>query len=399
MPIQYVMTKGLVPVKVWCPVETVESEALDQLENISKLPFVFNHVAVMPDVHVGKGATVGSVVPTEDAIIPSAVGVDIGCGMMAYKTNLKADAIVSDGKDLRKDIRKKIEYVIPVGPNSNYRILPSVKSRKCWEDTETIELIKAKGIEKDFSKVEAQLGSLGGGNHFIEVCVDTDGFVWLMLHSGSRNVGNRVAGYYMKEAQRLCNLWKIQLPDRDLAYLPTGTPEFDEYMRMLMWCQLYAAENRQEMMDRAVAALKSIVGEFDSDLSINCHHNYTEIENHFGKNIYVTRKGAIRARDGEWGIIPGSMGAKSFITKGRGEADSYNSASHGAGRKMSRTAAKKNFSMKDFNEQTSGVECRKDDGVLDEIPGAYKSIDEVIANEADLVDIVHTLKQIICIKG
>lgn len=395
MPIFHVLNKGIVPVKIWSPIETVESEALDQLENLSKLPFVFSHVAVMPDVHVGKGATVGSVVPTIGAIIPSAVGVDVGCGMYAYKTDLKVDAI--SGK--LKEIRKALESKIPTGKNSNYHILKSVENRQCWKDTESIELIKNLGIEKDFGRVMSQLGTLGGGNHFIEVCVDKTDNVWLMLHSGSRNVGNRVANHFMKRAQELCETWKISLPDRDLAYLAEGTQEFKDYMQALNWSQLYASENRQEMMDRAVAVLHEIAGDFKSDFHVNCHHNYTEMENHFGKNVLVTRKGAIRARSDDFGIIPGSMGTKSFIIKGKGNADSFCSASHGAGRIMSRTKAKATYTMKDFMAQTDGVECRKDDGVLDEIPGAYKNINDVIENESDLVEVLYELKQIVCVKG
>jgi tRNA-splicing ligase RtcB len=395
MPIYHVLDKGLVPVKIWSPIETVESGAIDQLVNMSKLPFVYKHMAVMPDVHQGKGSVVGSVVPTIGAIIPSCVGVDVGCGMAAFKTNLKVDAI--SGK--LKEIRKSLESKIPTGKNSNYHILKSVDERQCWKDTETIDLIQKLGIEKDFARVRSQLGSLGGGNHFIEVCVDTNEDVWLMLHSGSRNVGNRIATTYMKKAQELCEMWKISLPDRDLAYLPEGTKEFNEYIQMLKWAQLYAAENRQEMMDRAVAVLHEVAGDFKEELFINCHHNYTEIENHFGKNVYITRKGAIRARTGELGIIPGSMGTKSFIVEGLGNAESFNSASHGAGRIMSRTRAKAEFTMKDFIAQTDGVECRKDDGVLDEIPGAYKKIDDVIEHEIDLVKPIHQLKQIVCVKG
>ena len=382
-----------VPIKIWA--DEVEPQAITQLENISRLPFVFKHVAAMPDVHLGYGATVGSVIATEKAIIPAAVGVDIGCGMMAVKTDLDHRVV----QDNIVKIRSSIERSVPVGFNKH-----DLKRAPSFDDFEFKQLLKVKNYDADLGlKAQQQLGTLGGGNHFIEVCLDTENNVWVMLHSGSRGTGNIIARRHMETAKDLMKRMFIDLPDPDLAYFIQDTKEFDQYMNDLQWCQRYASDNRINMMDLVLQDIANVIGEGDGPLNrlmeVNCHHNYTEQENHFGKNVWLTRKGAVRARKNDYGIIPGSMGAKSFIVKGKGMVDSFCSCSHGAGRKMSRTQAKKNFTQQDLIEQTMGVECRKDSDVIDEIPGAYKDIDQVMANQSDLVEIVAQLKQIMCVKG
>jgi len=346
----------------------------------------------MPDVHLGRGATIGSVVATKGAISPAAVGVDIGCGMMAVKTQLNLDKV----QEKIAEIRHSIERSIPVGFDGNKSLLPSVEGWDGWG---------VWGHEKDglFKKAQAQLGSLGGGNHFIEICRDTEKNVWVMLHSGSRGVGNVLATRHIDKAKGLMKQMFISLPDPDLAYFVTGTNDFTEYMSDLEWCQKYAFENRKEMMRRVLKdisyALFGEDGKVERLLEVNCHHNYMAWENHFGQNVMVTRKGAVRARLGDMGIIPGSMGTKSFIVSGLGNPESFNSCSHGAGRRMSRSEARKRFTVKDLEAQTLTVECRKDAGVLDEIPSSYKDIDEVMINQADLVKVVACLKQLLCIKG
>jgi tRNA-splicing ligase RtcB len=386
----------LVPVKLWAPIHEVDSMALDQLQLVAQLPWVFHHVAVMPDVHAGKGCTVGSVIAMKDAVAPAAVGVDIGCGMGAIRTSLKA----SDLPDDLKPLRLAIEANIPVGFNShedggfkgsNHATL--VKTGKLFDRFK--DLIQ--GDRVDFAKAKKQLGTLGGGNHFIEVCLDTDDTVWLMLHSGSRNIGKELAEIHIEIAQELAHNERI--PDRDMAVFLSGTPEMKAYRHDLFWAQEYAFLNRLVMFERLLKVVEDVVGPFTNDAPILCHHNYVAEELHFGEQVFVTRKGAINAGAGQLGIIPGSMGAKSFIVRGLGNPESFESASHGAGRKMSRGKAKKNFTLDDLATQTAGVECRKDQGVLDEIPGAYKDIDQVMANQADLVEIVHTLKQVLCVKG
>ena len=395
VPIEQVLGKTRVPVKIWT--RQVESAALDQLTNTANLPFVFHHVAAMPDVHLGVGATVGSVVATKGAVVPSAVGVDIGCGMIAQKTTVKAEAL--DGKLLR-ELRASIERGVPVGHES-HKTVSDLSDR----------FFKANGIPKAMeqfpdlvSRARHQLGTLGGGNHFIEVCLDTEGAVWIMLHSGSRNVGKSTAEEHIGKAKKLAEAYHIALVDKDLAYLVEGTNEFSQYVSDLEWCQRYAMENREAMMDEVLKDFSHALGfhgdrSFLADVRVNCHHNYLSMEHHFGENVMVTRKGAIRARVGDMGIIPGSMGAQSFIVEGLGNPDSFNSAPHGAGRKMSRSAAKKKFTVEDLKRQTEGVECRKDEGVLDEIPGAYKPIAHVMEQSSDLVKVVAELKQTLCVKG
>lgn len=400
MPIQTVLSnqgdsKLRVPVKIWAPVEEVESAAMEQLKNTASLPFVFKHVAAMPDVHLGFGATVGSVIATQGAICPAAVGVDIGCGMIAAKTSLYPEQVL----DILPKIRASIERSIPVGFSVNKVISPTVEGWSRWKEIADIEFTDAALIARALS----QMGSLGGGNHFIELCLDTERNVWVMLHSGSRNIGKTLAERHIDSAKGLMKKMLIELADPDLAYLPEATAEFDAYWKALQWCQDYAYQNRQEMMARVLKDLSYAVygenGKITTDITVNCHHNYCEREHHFGQNVLVTRKGAVRARENDMGIIPGSMGTRSYIVKGLGNPDSFNSCSHGAGRRMSRGEAKRRFTVEDLIQQTSGIECRKDEDVLDEIPAAYKDIDRVMANQTDLVSIVATLKQVLCVKG
>lgn len=383
-----------VPVKLWTDLETVEVGAVAQLRATASLPFVFKHVAVMPDVHLGVGATVGSVVATKNAICPACVGVDIGCGMMAVKTKLPHGPVM----DKLKEIRHSIERSIPVGFNANTKISDRVMTWDGWA--------KMPGVKTDpniTKKPMYQMGTLGGGNHFIEICLDTENNVWVMLHSGSRNIGKTIAERYIDRAKRICEQYFVPLPNKDLAYLVEGTEEFRQYLYAVSWAQSYAEQNRAEMMTLVLKDLAYAIngnGEpLERVIEVNCHHNYVAREHHFGENVMVTRKGAVRARLGDMGIIPGSMGAKSFIVRGRGNPDSFDSCSHGAGRKMSRTKAKQTFTVDDLATQTAGVECRKDDGVVDEIPGAYKDIDAVMENQSDLVEIIATLKQVVCVKG
>jgi tRNA-splicing ligase RtcB len=345
-------------------------------------------------VHLGKGALVGSVVATKDAIVPAAVGVDIGCGMCAVQTPYAADQL--EGK--LKQIRLDIEAAIPVGFNDNKNVDKTVTNWQGWRQFKDLH----PGVQKLESKAMKQMGSLGGGNHFIEVCVDTENQVWLMLHSGSRNIGNMLAQRHIETARELARLANTPLPDKDLAYFVKGTPEFAAYWRDLQWTQNYARVNRDVMMTRFQRIVeRHLAGgkPMKPLLQVNCHHNYAEQEVHFGEEVYVTRKGAVRAQAEDYGIIPGSMGTKSFIVKGKGNAHSYCSCSHGAGRLMSRNKAKNTFTLDDLVRQTKGVECRKDEGIIDEIPGAYKPIDEVMAQQADLVEVVATLKQVVCVKG
>lgn len=374
-------------IKLWTPVDQVESSALDQLKNIGKLPWVFKHVAVMPDVHYGKGATVGSVIAMKDAVSPAAVGVDIGCGMGAVLTSLTA----ADLPDSLAKLRLDIEAAVPVGFNRH----DQAKTKK-QSVMQRFSDLKApvKDIEATADK---QIGTLGGGNHFIEVCLDTDNRVWVMLHSGSRNIGKTLAEYHIGKARTLAH--NSDLPDRDLAVFLGGTQEMGDYWHDLDWAQQYAYENRATMKDLIMGVMLKHFPQLRELDYITCHHNYVSKENHFDEDVLVTRKGAIYAGKGTYGIIPGSMGAKSFIVRGKGNAASFCSASHGAGRRLSRGAAKRAFTQEDLIAQTAGVECRKDEGVLDEIPSAYKDIDEVMANQSDLVEVVAQLKQVLCIKG
>ena len=367
-------------------------EEQNMLRNVSRLPCLFKHVALMPDAHLGVGSMVGSVIATKEAVIPATVGVDIGCGMMALKTPFKSHVL--DGK--LKDLRLAIEEAIPVGFNQ-YK--ESVDESSYWEGWNDFADLHA-GVRDRKAKAMQQLGTLGGGNHFIEVCLDTENFVWLMLHSGSRNIGKELADRHISTAK---SLWKLsELPAPDLAYFIQGTPEFAAYWKDLKWAQGYAMKNREIMMTRLLKVFNKLFNHrqpFKPELQVNCHHNYVALEEHYGEKVFVTRKGAINAGKDTYGIIPGSMGAKSFIVKGRGAAESFSSCSHGAGRKMSRGAAKRAFSAEDLARQTAGVECRKDTGVLDEIPGAYKSIEAVMKNQEDLVEVVAEIKQVVCVKG
>jgi tRNA-splicing ligase RtcB len=398
MPVFQEIDEGRVPVRVYTG--EIEPAARAQLVNISRLPIVHHHVAAMPDVHLGIGATVGSVIPTVRAIIPAAVGVDIGCGMMAARLSLT-------GKDLDEGSLKKVfnqvSRDVPVGfGQHNERDVREHAARRFQKGLRRI-VEKHPGIEKRVGKKASwthQLGTLGGGNHFIEVCLDEANGVWVMLHSGSRGIGNAIGSYFIELARRDAERNQVQLPDRDLAYFPEGAAHFEDYVEAVGWAQDYARTNREEMMTLVLEAMVRHLPDFEvTEEAVNCHHNYVERERHFGEDVWLTRKGAIRARTGELGIIPGSMGARSYIVRGKGSVESFHSCAHGAGRRMSRNAAQKAFSVEDLKNQTEGVICRKDKGVLDEIPGAYKDIDEVMANQSDLVEVVHTLKQVLCVKG
>ncbi|MBP7375577.1 MAG: RtcB family protein [Pyrinomonadaceae bacterium] len=364
----------------------------NMLRNVSRLPCIYKHVALMPDAHLGKGSMVGSVIATKDAVIPATVGVDIGCGMMAVKTPFKSGIL--DRK--MAEFRHEIERTIPVGFNW-YK--ESVDDASRWDGWNTFDDLHA-GIPKLKRKAMVQLGTLGGGNHFIEVCLDTEDNVWLMLHSGSRNIGKELAERHLATAKTLHRL--NELPSPDLAYFVHGTDEFKAYWHDLDWAQGYAMKNREIMMKRLLKSFNRMFNgdkAFRREITLNCHHNYVAVEEHFGDKVYITRKGAINAAEGTFGIIPGSMGAKSFIIKGLGNPLSFNSCSHGAGRKMSRTKAKSKYTIDDLARQTAGVECRKDKGVVDEIPGAYKDIDDVMRAQSDLVEVVAEIKQVICVKG
>jgi len=389
MSIKQIISDTRVPVKIWA--SEIETEAIGQLRNTANLPFVFKHIAVMPDVHFGMGATVGSVVATRDAVCPASVGVDIGCGMIAAKIK---GLSIDDIWDLAA-LRHQIERSVPVGFSVNKVLTPEVQQWSGWAHWDSLSQ------RHDMQKALAQVGTLGGGNHFIEVCTDTSGEVWVVLHSGSRGIGNKLAQGHIDSAKNLMKKMFIDLPDPDLAYFAAGTPEFKAYMHDLLWAQDYALENREEMMRRVLRDLKAHLGlqTLEVERKVNCHHNFAKMENHFGENVLVTRKGAVRAQVGDWGIIPGSMGTRSYIVEGLGNPESFNSCSHGAGRRMSRTKARKAFTREDLIAQTAGVECRKDAEVIDEIPGAYKPIETVMADQDDLVAIRYELKQVLCIKG
>ena len=398
MPIKQVLTNQRVPVKIWT--NDIDDRSKEQLTNIASLPFIHHHVAAMPDVHLGIGATIGSVIATHKAIIPAAVGVDIGCGMVAARLSLTANEI--DERSLQK-IFDQITRDVPVGrgQHADNRVL--VEAAKPFEQGLKSLMDRHPELLKSFGKLSKwtnQMGTLGGGNHFIEVCLDESDRVWVMLHSGSRGVGNAIADYFIKLARKDMERWMIQLPDRDLAYFPEGSEHFADYVQGVHWAQEYAMQTRQSMLELMLAALTKHLPAFEVETEVvNCHHNYVAREHHYSEDVWVTRKGAIRARKGDLGIVPGSMGARSFIVRGLGNPDSFCSSAHGAGRTMSRTAAEKHFTEADLIEQTAGVICRKDKGVLDEIPGAYKNIDEVMANQSDLTEILHTLKQVVCVKG
>jgi tRNA-splicing ligase RtcB len=378
-----------VDVRIWAPLEEVESQALSQLRNIASLPWVFHHVAAMADCHLGKGATIGSVIAMKNAVSPSAVGVDIGCGMAAVKTNL----VANDLPESLKDLRRSIESAVPVGFNSHKDTVKGVNTLPLWREFKDL----TPKVQDRLGRAMVQCGTLGGGNHFIEVCLDTDDNVWVMLHSGSRNIGKTLAEIHIKCAKKLAH--NQDLPDRDLAVFLAGTKEMKAYRHDLFWAQRYALENRRVMMKLVQAQIRKLFPQVTFEKPVECHHNYVAEEVHYGEDVFVTRKGAIRAGKGDLGIIPGSMGTRSYIVRGLGNEESFQSASHGAGRRMSRGAAKRQFTRDDLIAQTAGVECRKDGGVLDEIPGAYKDIDQVMANQSDLVEVVTSIKQILCVKG
>lgn len=397
MPVKMLLNSK-VPVKIYT--EEVEYSALEQLKNIAQLPFIHNHVAAMPDVHTGIGATIGAVIPTKGAIIPAAIGVDIGCGMTATRLSINASHL----PDSLKRVRLAIEEAVPVGfamHKSIYAKNSTIKSlNKVLDKMIDKHPALAKMLKDPYKTWTQQLGTLGGGNHFIELCLDENQDVWVMLHSGSRGIGNVIGRYFINLAKKDMEQHIAQLPHRDLAYFTEGTKHFEDYIEAVHWAQEYALFNRREMMRLIIEALRKPLPPFEiTKEAISCHHNYVAVENHFGEEVFLTRKGAIRAGEGELGIIPGSMGAKSYIVQGKGNPESFCSCSHGAGRKMSRTEAKRRFNSDDMETQTQGVECRKDKGVIDEIPGAYKSIDEVMENQNDLVEVVHTLKQVVCVKG
>ncbi|MCS0584912.1 RtcB family protein [Massilia pinisoli] len=402
MPIVQTLHKGRVPVHIYT--DDIDHAALQQLLNIANLPIVHPHVAAMPDVHAGIGATVGSVIPTRSAIVPAAVGVDIGCGMNAVRTTLTANQL----PDSLARLRSAIEAAVPVGFEQHAwdKVRGSKHARVGRPLNDRLDVIVGKhgGIMKMQQKFAqtwiCQLGTLGGGNHFIEICLGEDERVWIMLHSGSRGIGNVIGRYFIAAARKDMQRHQIHLPDKDLSYFSEGSTLFDDYIDAVEWAQDYALINRREMMRRIVDVLAQHAPPFKLDgEAINCHHNYVARESHGGERLFVTRKGAISAREGELGIIPGSMGAKSYIVRGKGNPESFCSCSHGAGRRMSRSEAKRKFDRFDLAAQTSGIECRKDGGVVDEIPAAYKDIDKVMAHQADLVEVVHTLRQVVCIKG
>lgn len=387
-----------VPVKIFT--NDIDSDSIEQLKKMAQLQFIYSHIAVMPDVHVGKGATVGSVIPTQHAIIPAAVGVDIGCGMNAVRLNLKASQLPDNLSPLRHAIERKV----PVGFELHKQIKAKASSIIPLEKRLQPIIQKHPGLVRMLRKFDAtwqkQLGTLGGGNHFIELCLDENQDVWIMLHSGSRGLGNVIGTYFIELAKKEAQHRFGHVPDKDLSYFAEGSVSFNDYVEAVEWAQNYAFENRREMMRLILEAIRPLLPPFQmTKEAINCHHNYVSRENHFGEDLLITRKGAIRAGQDELGIIPGSMGARSYIVKGKANPESFCSCSHGAGRKMSRNKAKLLFSQDDLIQQTQGIECRKDAGVIDEIPSAYKDIDQVMANQSDLIEIVHTLKQILCIKG
>lgn len=402
MPIAQVINKGM-PVKIWT--DEIDDNAMSQLENMSQMPFIHKHIAAMPDVHWGMGATIGSVIPSKGAIIPAAVGVDLGCGMMAIQTTLNA----RDLPDNLRGIRTEIEAAVPHGRTDNggkndrggWHEYP-VNADNRWAGlSESYEQIINKHPKARAFNTWQHMGTLGTGNHFIEICLDENDSVWVMLHSGSRGAGNKIGSYFIDQAKREMERYHITpyLPDKDLSYLVEHTEIFDDYITAVEWAQDFAWENRKAMMESVLGVLHKTFDFHVIELAVNCHHNYIARENHYGANVIVTRKGAIRAREGDMGIIPGSMGAKSFIVRGKGSKESFCSCSHGAGRKLGRKEARRLYTADDLAEQTQGIECPKDDERVDEIPAAYKSIDQVMKNQSDLVEIVHTLKQVINVKG
>ncbi|PMZ95265.1 MULTISPECIES: RtcB family protein [unclassified Pseudomonas] len=391
------------PIKLWTDGVPVEDDARKQLMNTAKMPFIFKHLAVMPDVHLGKGSTIGSVIPTVGAIIPAAVGVDIGCGMIAARTSLHARDLPDNLHGLRTAIEKAVPHGKTFGrrdqgawdnvPNQADQVWSGLAGR--------FKAITDKHPRLEKTNNRQHLGTLGGGNHFIEVCLDEADRVWFMLHSGSRGVGNAIGNLFIELAQADMRQHMVNLPDRDLAYFEEGSRHFADYVEAVEWAQDFARHNRELMMQAVVAATRKVLGKpFEASLeAVNCHHNYVQKEQHFGREVLVTRKGAVSAQKGQLGIIPGSMGAESFIVRGLGNEESFCSCSHGAGRVMSRTKAKSRFTVEDQQRATAHVECRKDKDVIDEIPMAYKDIDAVMKAQRELVEVVHTLRQVVCVKG
>nr|WP_225780207.1 RtcB family protein [Pseudomonas sp. Marseille-Q3773] len=391
------------PVKLWTDGVPVEDDARRQLLNTARMPFIFKHLAVMPDVHLGKGSTIGSVIPTVGAIIPAAVGVDIGCGMIAARTSLHA----RDLPDHLHGLRSAIEQAVPHGKTFGkhdqgaWADVPAQADQAWGRLAGRFKAITDKYPRLAKTNNRQHLGTLGGGNHFIEVCLDEADRVWFMLHSGSRGVGNAIGNLFIELAQADMRQHLANLPDKDLAYFEEGSRHFADYVEAVEWAQDYARQNRELMMLAVVAAARKVLGKpFEASLeAVNCHHNYVQREQHFGREVLVTRKGAVSAQKGQLGIIPGSMGAKSFIVRGLGNPESFCSCSHGAGRVMSRTKAKSRFTVEDQRRATAHVECRKDKEVIDEIPMAYKDIDAVMRAQQELVEVVHTLRQVVCVKG
>ena len=380
----------------WLPEAQIEEGARNQISNLAGLPFIFKHVAVMPDCHFGLGATVGSCIPTLGAIIPAAVGVDIGCGMIAVRTPFTR----ADLPDDLSEIRKAIEHQVPLSAGRyNNSVKKTAKPRIGQLEARAEETGRLEFYNQRDKNWRRQLGSLGSGNHFIELTLDEEGRVWTFLHSGSRGIGNKLAEWHIRKARQLMEKWFIQLPDKDLAYLVQDTEEFNDYLTDLYWAQEFALLNRAEMTERILRLLAHRLGDFEEQERIECHHNFTKWENHFGKNILVSRKGAIEAQEGQLGLIPGSMGTRSYVVRGKGNGSSFNTAPHGAGRRLSRGGARRAFTMDDFDRDMQGIEVRRSEAFLDELPGAYKDIDLVMEQSGDLVEVVHEFRQILNVKG
>ena len=395
-------TEGARPIKMWTQGVAVDEESKAQLRNAAKLPFIFKWIAVMPDVHAGKGATVGSVIPTKGAIIPAAVGVDIGCGMLASRTTLSASDLPDNLAGIRSAIERAVPHGRTHGRDKGAWDTPIARAVEAWgELSPRFQTICAKYPKLAKTNNLNHLGTLGTGNHFIEVCLDQEDRVWFMLHSGSRGVGNAIGSLFIELAKQDMRRWFVNIPDADLAYFPEGTEHFDDYVEAVEWAQDFARRNREVMMASLLQAARGCIAQpFEAAVeAVNCHHNYVTRENHFGENVLITRKGAVCARRDQLGIIPGSMGARSYIVRGLGNDESFHSCSHGAGRLMSRTQARRRFSVADHVEATKHVECRKDEDVIDETPAAYKPIDAVMQAQRELVEVVHTLRQVVCVKG
>lgn len=393
-----------VPIKAWVDGVSFEEEAQNQLVNVSGLPFIHKHIAVMPDVHAGKGSTIGSVIATKKAIVPACVGVDLGCGLYAQQTTLFAKDLPDDLKQIRDDFERAIPHGFVTIPGRSikggWEYMPNSVASQWNMIKDKYDYIVQKNPQIEHKKPHEQLGSLGSGNHFLELCLDENDQVWIMVHSGSRGVGNKIGTYFIEQAKKEMERMYISLPDKDLAYLCEGSTLFDDYVEAVHWAQDYALINRQLMINFALGVMRKHLPPFQlGKHAVNCHHNYVEKEHHYGQNVWVTRKGAVRAREDDLGVIPGSMGAKSFVVRGKGNKESFCSCSHGAGRLMSRTKARELFTVDDHIQATKGIECRKDVDVIDETPKAYKNIDDVMAAQSDLIEVVHTLKQVVCVKG